>query len=923
MEPATGMTGWEGLLKAATVALTVERPRSLGTGFFVTPDLVATCAHVVADRVENLPERVAGRMMASGRDLTLRPSPERYWKDPSTGLDLALLEVVEEDLPRPVPVLLSEAVEVGDPLWAFGHPDNAFRAGQPAAFVYEGASSRASPALLALPRLRGTPVAEGFSGGPVVNRRTGAVCGLLSTSDHKGGAHLVSVADLRARCAQVLDRPASTEWLQALTDEQLMAAKIGFAGPRLRGYLDAVAQAAQRHPYPGVLPGTTPPPDLSRVYVEQDVEALPGTFGGEPTRLPGDQLFDGRANVLVVGGPGSGKSSLLRQASLTLSRHWTGMVPVPVKATDLVAHRPLPEALAAGVTAALSQFNADTWSADFFRKPPAAHASWLVLVDGLDEIVDPAHRWEVITKLSTLARKSGLDARYRFVVTSRPLAELEVRANIRTENELQQRLAGAENSLASHFDRYSLVEFRVDQIETFASGWFTALGLPDPAASAEALSRAIGRAGLGVLARTPLMATILCQLFLADLGGELPGGRSQVYEAYVNLLHDHTFSGDDGGLHAQARARLGRFGPDAVAMADDLLRDLSDVIGALAVKQVTGHFLPGDKKEKAALVARRPAQVSETIWQSFVGEVLKRTGLMSEHDDGTFIHLTIAEFLAARYLVKRLKFRRSTIYLFGFSGHRTPYWDDSFLRFLIAELHSRHGLTGQLMRLAKRRGLDGCLLIVGLYEDGTPLPERVLEAASLHLSRMAVKRPVCFFLGPSSPLEALLRLGEGTALLAELAGASRIPVEVRLHAAELMAHLDSARGVRALKAIAADPAVAEDRLRRVPEILADIDEQECLALLTAMASDARAGRDLRMWAAGLLSELAGDRSAEVLLRLSTDPTFSGFDRIRLIELCAESRPEAAARILADLASDRSLSPTAQRMAALHLGKYHS
>jgi hypothetical protein len=45
------------LVERATVAITASasnpaRSQSLGTGFFLTPDLVATCGHVIADSID-------------------------------------------------------------------------------------------------------------------------------------------------------------------------------------------------------------------------------------------------------------------------------------------------------------------------------------------------------------------------------------------------------------------------------------------------------------------------------------------------------------------------------------------------------------------------------------------------------------------------------------------------------------------------------------------------------------------------------------------------------------------------------------------------------------------------------------------------------------------------------------------------------
>ncbi len=88
------------LLARATVALLVpgsrDRPDTVGTGFFVAPGVDATCAHVLADRVETLPVEVGATQVATGRQLRLRPRPAWYFRD-GAGTDLAFLAADEAD----------------------------------------------------------------------------------------------------------------------------------------------------------------------------------------------------------------------------------------------------------------------------------------------------------------------------------------------------------------------------------------------------------------------------------------------------------------------------------------------------------------------------------------------------------------------------------------------------------------------------------------------------------------------------------------------------------------------------------------------------------------------------------------------------------------------------------------------------------
>src|SRR5207247_8124375 len=112
--------------------------------------------------------------------------------------------------------------------------------------TFQGTSRRSAEHVFELPRVHGVPVGPGFSGSPVVNQQTGAVCGMLSTSDERGSAHLISAAEILTRCPEARHLGSSSsvlrEWLSDLTDDQIKVGGWRFPGPELRAYLDAAAR---------------------------------------------------------------------------------------------------------------------------------------------------------------------------------------------------------------------------------------------------------------------------------------------------------------------------------------------------------------------------------------------------------------------------------------------------------------------------------------------------------------------------------------------------------------------------------------------------------------------------------------------------------------------------------------------------------
>jgi hypothetical protein len=108
--------------------------------------------------------------------------------------DLALLQVTLPTSANPPCVYLDEDVRSRDPLYLFGYPDQDFPNGCPVTFNCEGLTGD-EPALIkfALGQVR-----PGMSGSPLLNQRTGKVCGMVKFTrdrsfDLGGGAVTAAV----------------------------------------------------------------------------------------------------------------------------------------------------------------------------------------------------------------------------------------------------------------------------------------------------------------------------------------------------------------------------------------------------------------------------------------------------------------------------------------------------------------------------------------------------------------------------------------------------------------------------------------------------------------------------------------------------------------------------------------------------------
>ncbi|WP_237328325.1 NACHT domain-containing protein [Streptomyces sp. CBMAI 2042] len=699
---------------------------------------------------------------------------------------------------------------------------------------------------------------------------------------------------------------------------------------RLTAYTQAALLAAARQPYTGAGEGVMPP--LAAVYLRQHARrhetgpsghrSVPPQDGPSVLPLEGaDEILADPLTCVILAGPGGGKSSLLRARLADGVRHWphtrTGnLLPVLVRA-ELLADRPLPQALAA---AARSNLVGGPFPEEFFANPPWPGAHWLVLVDGLDEVHDPARRRKV---LETVVTASGGNSQlYRFVIATRPLPEGELNA-----------------ALGPDVPSYELQPFSPDELARVALGWFEALGLPDPAHTAERFIQTLERSKLAEVARIPLIIAMLCQLHAEKPDQELPNSRGELYDNFVALL-------GKGRLRADSQqGELGSYSSVTAACAQNVLDHLLDLIGCLAVERINGNTERVVAIIQTRRLAHRPKEVLTADWHAFLTSALRNTGLLVPQGDGdlTFLHLTFGEHLAARHITS-LPPRGAHTKMHplcavrpeplrciewnpglrrGVRWWRTPKATPSYAGFLLDAQSARDAEASTLyVKRLIRAGSYGWLYISQLQRLGTAMPSDLASNASDLLYYRAVKARGFERLGHG--LTMALMLFEDPQVADVFYGQTnnrKIDYHWRVWAASNLLELGDPRGADMLYALTEDMAMTKDGFSRVgaAKALASVGDPRGVDALHSQALDVRLEDFHRQSALRMLIDLNRDLGAEVLRSQALDPSIYSWVRVQAAEKLAKI-DKRGADILHAQALDPSMDSWVRVQAAEKLAK---
>jgi hypothetical protein len=267
--------------------------------------------------------------------------------------------------------------------------------------------------------------------------------------------------------------------------------------------------------------GMLQPPDLERrrrvPIAELYVAPTAAEFGGvdpedRPKRLSLDEIIEGLDRTVVLGDPGSGKTTLCDVALHHYAANGGYIVPFLVTLREFSSVAPSASFLSFIEQRLRTFYQCPTQEEELDHLLLSGGA--LVVFDGLDELVDTSRRVELAGMIERFCTEYPL---VRILVTSRvvgySIAQLDDR----------------------QFTAYRLEDFDAKQIEEYAMKWFS-YDMGYRAANATDLARAFLEESeiAADLRANPLMLALMCILYRGF--GSIPRNRPELYEQCTALL---------------------------------------------------------------------------------------------------------------------------------------------------------------------------------------------------------------------------------------------------------------------------------------------------------------------------------------------------------------------------------------------------
>ena len=398
-------------------------------------------------------------------------------------------------------------------------------------------------------------------------------------------------------------------------------------------------------------------------------------------RIPAQTVITNQKKAVVLGAPGSGKTMLASYFALMLCQSKPDQIGLPAKDDYLPLVVRIRDWIVQPKMGLLEYLRSNAESNLSCKELPTGFFEhWLdrgralILLDGLDEVVDEAQRRNVAEQIETFLHQYQNNPA---IITSRPAGYRWDFFNL------------------DEFPHYTLESFDDKQVATFIDHWYDSRLKEDPAQAERRkadLQKAFARnERIRLLAKNPLLLTIITLIHRYQ--AELPRQRCKLYEKAVETLLTSWDSGKEIKLYSQVLLFL---------KSDDLLYILKKLAYWIHTQGSTGETEGGTLIDKDELIRwlrkeiqtlkKCEAHEAKGEAERFIDFIQRRTGLLNEQgrDRYAFVHKTFQEYLTAEEIFDRADVEDDTeIILAHFRQHlHDQHWREVLL-LLVSKLKGR------------------------------------------------------------------------------------------------------------------------------------------------------------------------------------------------------------------------------------------
>lgn len=415
--------------------------------------------------------------------------------------------------------------------------------------------------------------------------------------------------------------------------------------------------------------------ELDNIFVIPDLleEAKKGkNLLTQADRLLEDDRF---RKIVILGEPGSGKSTLMQFFAANIAQHkipkLPDSLPILIRIRDLAKNAEI-DILSYLQEVVPKKYSLKDMPEDFFDY-------WLkrgraiLLIDGLDEISDEKKRHEVVQRLYFFIKNVSY-AKNRVIITSRP-AEYK-RDFFKTEE----------------YPHYYIQPFDENKINSFIDKWHNTRFLdPDESERWKTSLRTVlnQQERINLLVQNPLLLTLVCLIHRYDVY-RLPQKRHNLYEKALETLLTSWESNKTENIYQQlqyikSEADLRRL-MEKLAYWIHSQESKKDINSSTIVErnEIIDQLSKDIKKLKKIELYQAKKEA-----ERFIEYISARSGLLNEQGQEcyAFVHKTFQEYLCA----KEIQYRREddddfNILLQHIEDHiYDPHWREVLLLLIVIQ----------------------------------------------------------------------------------------------------------------------------------------------------------------------------------------------------------------------------------------------